>query len=287
MILVVDSGSTKTDWIALSEDGEQIFQTQTFGLNPQVLSNEILTERIINNYELYKHRHEVTQLYFYGAGCGTEKPKESLREVFKDFFDKVNKPEIMEDTYAALYATTQREEPSIVCIIGTGSNCSMFNGENIEQKVTSLGYILMDDGSGNYYGRQLLRDFHFNKIPKDLAYEFAKEFDLTAESIKTHLYKMPNPNTYLAQFAKFLITNKEHEYCQKLIRKGLKLFIEHQILQFDNAHKVPVHFVGSIAFYLQEELKQLLKEYDLQIGKVLKRPIEGLVKYHKSYMMVK
>ncbi|MGB3774205.1 MAG: N-acetylglucosamine kinase [Leeuwenhoekiella sp.] len=287
MILVVDSGSTKTDWIALSEDGEQVFQTQTFGLNPQVLSNEILTERIINNYELYKHRHEVTQLYFYGAGCGTEKPKESLREVFKDFFDKVQKPEIMEDTYAALYATTKKDEASIVCIIGTGSNCSMYNGESIEQKVTSLGYILMDDGSGNYYGRQLLRDFHFNKIPKDLAYEFAKEFDLTAESIKTHLYKMPNPNTYLAQFAKFLITNKEHEYCQKLIRKGLKLFIDHQVLQFDNAHQVPVHFVGSIAFYLQDELKALLKEYDLNIGQVLKRPIEGLVKYHKDYMMVK
>ncbi|HEA28648.1 MAG TPA: N-acetylglucosamine kinase [Leeuwenhoekiella sp.] len=287
MILVVDSGSTKTDWIALSEDGEQIFQTQTFGLNPQVLSNEILTERIINNYELYKHRHEVTQLYFYGAGCGTEKPKELLREVFKDFFDKVKKPEIMEDTYAALYATTKKDEAGIVCIIGTGSNCSMYNGESIEQKVTSLGYILMDDGSGNYYGRQLLRDFHFNKIPKDLAYEFAKEFDLTAESIKTHLYKMPNPNTYLAQFAKFLITNKEHEYCQKLIRKGLKLFIEHQVLQFENAKEIPVHFVGSIAFYLQEELKELLKEYDLKIGKVLKRPIEGLVKYHKNYMMVK
>lgn len=287
MILVVDSGSTKTDWIALSEDGEQIFQTQTFGLNPQVLSNEILTERIINNYELYKHRHEVTQLYFYGAGCGTEKPKELLREIFKDFFDKVKKPEIMEDTYAALYATTSKNQAGIVCILGTGSNCSMYNGENIEQKVTSLGYILMDDGSGNYYGRQLLRDFHFNKIPKDLAYEFAKEFDLTAESIKTHLYKMPNPNTYLAQFAKFLITNKEHEYCQKLIRKGLKLFIEHQVLQFDNAHKVPVHFVGSIAFYLQDELKKLLIEYDLKIGKVLKRPIDGLVKYHKEYMMVK
>lgn len=287
MILVVDSGSTKTDWIALSEDGEQIFQTQTFGLNPQVLSDEILTERIINNYELYKHRHEVTQLYFYGAGCGTEKPKELLRAVFKDFFDKVQKPEIMEDTYAALYATTNKNEPGIVCIIGTGSNCSLYNGVSIEQKVTSLGYILMDDGSGNYYGRQLLRDFHFNKIPKDLAYEFAKEFDLTAESIKTHLYKMPNPNTYLAQFAKFLIINKEHEYCQKLIRKGLKLFIENQILQFDNAHKVPVHFVGSIAFYLQDELKKLLLEYDLKIGKVLKRPIEGLVKYHKDYMMVK
>ncbi|MEH6406618.1 MAG: N-acetylglucosamine kinase, partial [Leeuwenhoekiella sp.] len=120
----------------------------------------------------------------------------------------------------------------------------------------------------------------------DLAYEFAKQFDLTAETIKNHLYKKPNPNTYLAQFARFLITNKKHEYCQVLIRKGLTLFIEHQILQFKQAHEVPVHFVGSIAFYLQDELRELLKEYDLKMGKILKRPIEGLVAYHKSYIMI-
>tara|TARA_R110002020_G_scaffold459424_1_gene677420 strand:+ start:4364 stop:5227 length:864 start_codon:yes stop_codon:yes gene_type:complete len=287
MILVVDSGSTKTDWIALNEEGEQIFQTQTLGLNPQVLSAEILNERIINNYELYKHRHEASHVFFYGAGCGTLKPRELIKDIFKDFFDKAEVIEIKEDTYAALYATTKKGESGIVCIIGTGSNCSFYDGENIEQKVTSLGYILMDDGSGNYYGRQLLRDFHFNKIPQDLAYEFAKQFDLTAESIKNHLYKKPNPNTYLAQFARFLITNKDHEYCQTLIKKGLRLFIDHQVLQFKQAKEVPVHFVGSIAFYLQDELKELFaEEYDLKIGKILKRPIEGLVAYHKNYIMI-
>ncbi|PHR98448.1 MAG: N-acetylglucosamine kinase [Leeuwenhoekiella sp.] len=287
MILLVDSGSTKTDWIALDAEGNEMFQTQTFGLNPQVLSAEILTERIINNYELYKHRHDVTHVHFYGAGCGTQKPKELIKGVFDEFFDKAEVIDIKEDTYAALYATTKKGEPGIVCIIGTGSNCSLYDGKDIEQKVTSLGYILMDDGSGNYFGRQLLRDFHFNKIPKELAYEFAKQFDLTAESIKNHLYKMPNPNTYLAQFARFLITNKDHDYCKKLIRKGFKLFVEHQVLQFENAKEIPVHFVGSISFYLQEEMKAVLKEYDLKMGKVLKRPIEGLVSYHKNYMMVK
>ncbi|MGB5943221.1 MAG: BadF/BadG/BcrA/BcrD ATPase family protein [Leeuwenhoekiella sp.] len=286
MILVVDSGSTKTDWIALNEEGEQLFQTQTFGLNPQVLSAEILNERIINNYELYKHRHDVSHVYFYGAGCGTEKPKALIGDVFNDFFDKATKIEIKEDTYAALYATTKKNEAGIVCILGTGSNCSMYNGETIIQKVTSLGYILMDDGSGNYFGRQMLRDFHFNKIPKDLAYEFAKDFDLTAETIKNHLYKMPNPNTYLAQFARFLITNKDHEYAKTLIRKGLRLFIEHQILQFEEARSIPTHFVGSIAFYLQDELREMAGEYDLILGQVLKRPIEGLVAYHKSYVMI-
>lgn len=288
MILIVDSGSTKTDWIAMNEEGNQLFQTQTFGLNPQVLSTEILTERIINNYELYKHRHDVTHVNFYGAGCGTEKPRKLIKEVFMDFFDKADQQNIVikEDTYAALYATATKGEKSIVCIIGTGSNCSLFDGAEIFQKVTSLGYILMDDGSGNYYGRQLLRDFHFNKIPKDLAYEFAKEFDLTAETIKNQLYKMPNPNTYLAQFARFIITNKDNEYCQTLIRKGLRLFIENQILQFEEATEIPVHFVGSIAFYLQDELNELLKEYNLKMGRVLKRPIEGLLAYHQSLILV-
>lgn len=284
MILIVDSGSTKTDWIALNKDGEEIFQTQTFGLNPQVLSAEIITERISNNYELYKHRNDVSKVHFYGAGCGTVKPRELIKGVFQDFFNKAEEINIKEDTHAAIYATTKKAEPGIVCIIGTGSNCSFYDGEEIEQRVTSLGYILMDDGSGNYFGRQLLRDFHFNKIPKELAYEFAKEFDLTAESIKNHLYKMPNPNTYLAQFARFMITNKDHEYCQELIRKGFKLFIDHQILQFKQAREVPVHFVGSIAFYLQDELKTLFKEYDLIMGKILKRPIQGLVAYHKSIL---
>jgi N-acetylglucosamine kinase-like BadF-type ATPase len=214
MILIVDSGSTKTDWIALSDDGQELFQTQTLGLNPQVLSQEILNERIINNFELYKHRNEVKRLYFYGAGCGVEKPRLLIKEVFESFFALADEIVVKEDTYAALYATVNEGEKSIVCILGTGSNCSYYDGKDIIQKVVSLGYILMDDASGNYFGRQLIRDYHFNRIPKDLADIFAASFDLSSESVKNHLYKNPNPNTYLATFARFLIENKNHDYCQ-------------------------------------------------------------------------
>ena len=137
MILVVDSGSTKTDWIALGDDGTMLFQTQTLGLNPQVLSQEILKERIINNFELYKHRNEVSRLYFYGAGCGVEKPRKLISEVFEEFFKEAQAIIVKEDTYAALYATvdTEKKEKAIVCILGTGSNCSYYNGHDIEQKV--------------------------------------------------------------------------------------------------------------------------------------------------------
>ncbi|TRZ42515.1 N-acetylglucosamine kinase [Robertkochia solimangrovi] len=281
MILIVDSGATKSDWIALDEDGNKMFMTQTLGLSPEVLTREIIDERLANNFELYKHRKEVTQLYFYGAGCGTERMRAFLKEIFQNYF-KNAKIVVKEDTYAAIYATVKPDEHAVVCILGTGSNCSYWDGKDVFQKVTSLGYILMDDCSGNYFGRQLLRDFYYHKIPQKLAVKFAREYDLEEDTIKNNLYKQPNPNTYLATFARFLIQNKDEEYCQNLIRKGMQLFINNAIFQFEQAKNVPIHFVGSIAFYLQEELKTVLSENGLTIGRVLRRPIDGLVEFHKE-----
>ena len=282
MKLIVDSGSTKTDWIALDERNELIIETQTQGLNPQVLSDQILEERIINNYDLYKTRKEVSQIFFYGAGCGTQPPRELLAKVLTGIFPNAAIT-VKEDTFAAVYAAADPGSESIVCILGTGSNCSYFDGSSIEQRIISLGYILMDDGSGNYFGRQLLRDYYFNKTPTDLAKIFEASFDLSSETIKTNLYKKPNPNTYLAKFARFLIENKDADYSQGLIKKGLNLFVKNQVLQFENATAIPIHFIGSIAHYLKDELTQVLKENDLSIGKVLRKPIDGLVEHHRSF----
>ena len=283
MRLIVDSGSTKTDWIAIDDAGHILFETQTLGLNPQVLSEDIVEERIINNYELYRVRNEVDSVYFYGAGCGTEPPRKLMDKVLTTIFQNAETI-VKEDTYAAVYAITDPKEQSIVCILGTGSNCSYFDGESVHQKVTSLGYVLMDDASGNYFGRQLLRDYYFNKIPDELSGLFAEEFNLGAEEIKTNLYKKTNPNTYLATFAKFVIVHKDEAYVQALIRKGLRLFIENQILQFENAKDLPIHFIGSIAHFLKNELEEELQSFDLTIGKVLKKPIEGLVSYHLNHL---
>lgn len=281
MILIVDSGATKSDWIALDDEGNKLFMTQTLGLSPEVLTREIIDERLANNFELYKHRKEVTQLFFYGAGCGTQRMRNFLKDIFQNYFTSA-KISVKEDTYAAIYATVQPDEHAIVCILGTGSNCSYWDGIELFQKVTSLGYILMDDCSGNYFGRQLLREYYYHKIPKKLAAKFAQEYDLDADVIKNHLYKQPNPNTYLATFAKFVIQNKNEEYCQKLIRKGMQLFIDNSIKQYEQAPTVPVHFVGSIAYYLQDELRAIMKENGLTVGTVLRRPIDGLVEYHKN-----
>tara|TARA_B100001175_G_scaffold74093_1_gene61735 strand:- start:3506 stop:4357 length:852 start_codon:yes stop_codon:yes gene_type:complete len=281
MKLIVDSGSTKTDWIAIDNNGKKLFETQTLGLNPQVLSEYILEERIINNYEIYQSRKKISELFFYGAGCGTEPPKNLIKKVFKPIFENANIL-IKEDTYAAIYSCCSPGDKAIVSILGTGSNCSYFDGKNVHQKITSLGYILMDDASGNYFGRQLLRDCYFNKMPLNLQEKFKKEFELEAELIKDHLYKKPNPNTYLAKFAKFLVQNKDLKYSKKLIKKGFNLFIKNQIRQFDNHLEVPLHFVGSIGYYLQDDLKKSLDSKGLQCGKILKKPIDGLVAYHQS-----
>jgi len=283
MYLIVDSGSTKTDWFAIDERGTILFSTQTLGLNPQVLSSAILTERIINNYDLYQNRDKVTKLFFYGAGCGIESTTKRISKVFEEIFTKCSFT-IKEDTYAAVYASAAIGVPSIVCILGTGSNCSYFDGHKVHQYITSLGYILMDEASGNFYGKQLIRGYYFNEMPKYLAEKFESEFDLSANTVKENLYRKENPNTYLARFAKFMIVHKDDPYMQTMIHEGLRRFIRHQLFQFDNAKDVPIHFVGSISYFLKDEVELILKEFDLTMGTVVKRPIDQLVKYHVNLL---
>ena len=281
MILIVDSGATKSDWIALDESGEQLFVTQTLGLSPEVLTQEVIEDRLANNFELSKNREAVSQLYFYGAGCGTDRMKRFLKAIFGDFFPNA-KAEVREDTYAAIYSTTKIGHQCIVCILGTGSNCSYYDGHQLFQKVTSLGYILMDDGSGNFFGRKLIRDYYFHKMPQDLGMRFAKEYELDADVIKDHLYKQPNPNTYLATFARFIIENKDHPYCRGVIDKAFQQFVNNYIMQFELATKVPIHFVGSIAHFLKEELATVVERNDLILGVIRRRPIDGLVEFHRN-----
>ncbi|OCB74876.1 N-acetylglucosamine kinase [Flavobacterium crassostreae] len=279
MKLIVDSGSTKADWIAIDDHGKILFTTQTLGLNPEILETTEIIGRLNDRFDILQNKDNVSHLFFYGAGCGTTKMKEALSEAFQEYFTKAI-ISVKEDTYAAVYATVAPAQKAIVSILGTGSNCSYFDGKELHQKVQSLGYILMDDGSGNVFGKELIRKYYFNKMPKELALIFEKQYNLDPDFIKTKLYKEANPNAYLATFAKFLIQNKDHEFCRKIIQKGMKSFINNYIQQYENYKEVPIHFVGSIAYYLKEELQEIFDSYQLQLGNVLRRPIDGLIAYH-------
>jgi N-acetylglucosamine kinase-like BadF-type ATPase len=283
MIFIIDSGSTKSDWIAIdTETGDPIFEKQrTKGLNPAIISDTDAFNIIKANDLIYDNKLNVTHVYFYGAGCGTEKPSQMLKEVLESIF--LNAEVVVEeDTYAAIYSTVGvSQRPAVVCILGTGSNCTYFDGVQADQRVCSLGYSIMDDASGNYYGRQLLRDYYFNVMPHDLKLVFETRYDVNEDTIKKALYKKPNPNAYLATFAEFLILNKESEYAQNVIKQGLRAFVETMILQYKEEIKtVPVHFAGSIAFFTQEEIKEVAQEYGFTVGNFERRPIEGLVNYH-------
>ncbi len=282
MILIIDSGSTKSDWIAVDSNGNQLLEKiRTKGLNPAILPEKKLKKIIKSNSLLKEHKNSVTHIFFYGAGCGTEKPVALLKEVLESIFVNAH-IEVNEDTMAAIYSTINHDkEAAVVCIMGTGSNCSYYNGEQLEQRVVSLGYSVMDDASGNYYGRQLIRDYYFNHMPEDVKIAFGSKFNMESDYIKYNLYKQPNPNAYLANFAEFMFLHKDSEYTINLIKKGLRLFATNMIMQFKEELKtVPVHFAGSIAYFSQDEIKEVAQEMGFIVGNFERRPIEGLVSFH-------
>lgn len=280
MILITDSGSTKCDWIALDNDGNQLFKSRTKGMNPAILTLEQLEDRINESSDLIASKEKVEKIFFYGAGCGTEKPRLALQNLLENYFQQANEVVVKEDTAAAVYAAVG-DRPGIVCILGTGSNCCFSDGTNIEQRVVSLGYTLMDDASGNWYGKQLLKDYNYGKMPGVLMERFAAEYNTDPDYIKYNLYKLPNPNAYLAKHAEFIFKNLEERYIKKLLRKGLRKFSRNMILQFQEELKqYKVHFVGSIAHFAEKRIKQVANEFDYEVGNIVRRPIEGLVDYH-------
>jgi N-acetylglucosamine kinase-like BadF-type ATPase len=254
---------------------------RTPGLNPAILKENELKKIIKKSKELSQINSEVTHLFFYGAGCGTEKPRTMLTHVLQFIFLNAV-VEVQEDTMAAVKATLNHDdEAAVVCIMGTGSNCSYYDGNKLHQKVKSLGYIIMDDASGNYYGKQLIRDYYFNHMPVNIKVAFSSRYNIEEDFIKYHIYKKPNANAYLATFAEFMFLNKDSEYMGQLIRNGLRLFAKNMILQYKEEIKTaPVHFAGSIAFFCQEEIKEIAKEFNFKVGNFARRPIEGLVSYH-------
>lgn len=282
MILIVDSGSTKADWISVDNNGKQLLEKiRTKGLNPEILQEKKLYKIIRKSEELMNVKRDVTHIFFYGAGCGTENPKILLKKVLEDIFVNAE-VEVTEDTMAAVRATLNHDdEAAVVCILGTGSNCSYYDGTMLHQRVVSLGYTLMDDASGNYYGKQLIRDYYFNHMPEAIKVSFGGKYNMDADYIKNNLYKQPGPNAYLANFAEFMFLNKDSIYVKNMIKEGVRLFARNMILQFKNEiEKVPVHFAGSIAFFSQEEINEIADEMGFKVGNFVRRPIEGLVAYH-------
>jgi N-acetylglucosamine kinase-like BadF-type ATPase len=283
MIIIADGGSTKCDWILLSDTGEVVMKTRTKGLNPAVFKPHVLKERIEASEDLKAHIDQITRVDFFGAGCGTPTPKQNLKNILQEFFVS-SEVIVEEDMMAAAYAATTK--PGIVCILGTGSNSCYFDGKKVHMEVESLGYVLMDEASGNYFGKRLIRDYYYKFMGEDMSREFSKRYDLGADNIKHNVYKEENPNTYLASFAEFIFTAEERNgYFYKLIYEGMEKFIERRVMCYKEAQSVPIHFIGSIAFFSEDIIRDVAKRYHLEIGNVIQRPIDGLIEHYRKNVL--
>lgn len=282
MILIADGGSTKADWIALNDKKEEVFRVRTLGLNPAVVAKEELHNRIVNMFQLISIKNDVKQIHFYGAGCGTPKPVAILKEVLESVF-KNAEVFIAEDLLAAVYASLGKK-PGIVCILGTGSNSCYYDGENMEVNVVSLGYTLMDEASGNFFGKRLIRDYFYKTMPKHIAASLEEQYDMDPDNIKFNLYRKPNPNMYLASFAKFMFEYKEEEYIKRLIRTGLQRFFRFRVLPYNPTEITDIYFIGSIAHYFREILEDIAANNGLKIAGVIQRPIDNLIEFHKKHI---
>ncbi len=282
MILIADGGSTKVDWIALNESKKEVFSTQTLGLNPNVISKKKLLTIIENCTDLKEYRKSIKKIYFYGAGCGTETAKSILNEVLNNFFSATTNIVVKEDILGAVYASAKNKK-AIVCILGTGSNSCYFNGKNLKYISPSLGYSIMDEASGNYFGKKLLRDFFYKKMPTEIADNFEKEFNLNPDFIKQNLYQNENQNRYLASFAKFMYLYKDTPYIKKLVKKGFKKFFNFHVLAYNKNKKIPVYFIGSIAFYFKDILQDVASKNNIEITNIIEKPINNLIEYHQEF----
>lgn len=274
MILIAEGGSTKCDWAGCSKFGDLIFSCQTVGFNPKYISsNNVLSE--LEESDLRKIKNQVTKLIFYGAGCSNKKRNRKLKGIFSKFF-RVAKIKIKHDLEAA-YLATYDKSPIICSILGTGSNSCFYDGEKLIENAPSLGYILGDEGSGNYFGKKIVNLYVNNQLPEDLVGKFEKWIGLTKEELIEKIYDSERPNLYLASFFKFMVENKKRKIFNDLFLDGLRTFFELHICCFKNYTKHPLTFVGSVAYYLSEHIEKVAIEYDCKVDQILQSPIHNLI----------
>lgn len=278
MILVADSGSTKTDW-ALIDNDQCIYNVQTKGMNPFFQTEKQIEEEI--KLSLLSHIPEgatVEAVYFYGAGCTLEKAP-LVERAIANAMPGVQRIEANSDMLGAARALCGRNV-GIACILGTGSNSCLYNGDKILANVSPLGYVLGDEGSGAVLGKLFVGSLLKNRMTEGLKERFMEETNLDSPTIVDKVYRQPFPNRFLAGLAPFLSRHIEDPSVYDLVSSSFSDFFVRNVAQYEGYTSLPIHFTGSVAFYFRDVLKKVAEEMGLCLGKIEKSPIEGLVKFH-------
>lgn len=277
MIVIADGGSTKVDWRALSDNGA-VKGITTPGINPVFLTEDQIFESFTTKLSTLPVE-EVREVWYYGAGVVSDETKAAICGALKRVFP-VAECHADSDLMAAARALCGNE-PGIACILGTGSNSCFYDGTSIAANVRAGGFILGDEASGAWFGKQLLSDFVKGLLPQNLNSELVRRYGLDYPTIVQKVYRDPLPSRYLASFLPFIGEYANHPYCRNLLRRGFEAFLTRNVAQYDY-RRYPVNFTGSVAWVFRDHLESCLKALGMRPGTIVKKPADLLAKYHKG-----
>lgn len=279
MIILADSGSTKTDW-GLVDNGKLIKKLRTSGMNPFQMSEEAIKEEIKEHLVPELPSTELDEVHFYGAGCTKEKQPIVERALRANLTIK-GECEVASDMLGAARGICGHK-PGIACILGTGSNSCSYDGKNLVKNVSPLGFILGDEGSGAVLGKLLVGDVLKNQMSETITKRFFEKFKLSSAEIIDRVYRQPKPNTFLASFVPFLEENLDDPQIYRLVKESFRSFLRRNVMQYDGWQTLPIGFNGSIAKIYKQPLVEALQEEGMHLGRIIQAPMEAMVEYHTS-----
>jgi N-acetylglucosamine kinase-like BadF-type ATPase len=277
-ILIADSGATKCEWCLLHDGRQKKLDTQ--GISPYFLDEAGIVKVMEKELKPSIARWQVDAVYYYGTGCkdpGNQKlVKRAIRRVFHG-----SDVHVTHDLMGAALSVCG-DGKGIACILGTGSNSCYFDGKKIAKNSPGLGFVLGDEGSGAYLGKKVLQYYLYNTFDEDLRYKFDAKYATNTSEILENVYKRPLPNRYLASFTLFLVENRGHYMVENIIEDGLNDFFFQHLCKYRESWNLPIHFVGGVAYGFRDVVKELCGTYEFELGTILQKPMDGLVKYHKG-----
>ncbi|RNI32595.1 N-acetylglucosamine kinase [Rufibacter immobilis] len=283
MILIADSGSTKTAW-RLLDAGGIVGQAHTVGINPYYQDTPEIAQMLRESLVPQLSGEAPQEVYFYGAGCSAKDKQAIVAAALAELFPHAD-VQVHHDLEAVARALCGHEE-GIACILGTGSNSCLYDGEKIVQNHPNLGFILGDEGSGGYMGKRLVQAFLNQELPADLHQAFMDRYHTNRDEIVDHVYRKPYPNRYMAAYARFLSDHRQHPFIYQLISQCFADFFKVNVTKYPAYQQKKTHFVGSIAYYFDDILRTVAKEHHITVGHILENPIAGLALYHQQKMTV-
>lgn len=277
MIAICDSGGTKGDWVFIRD--QEVHKLVAPGFNPY--THEI--SQYLETLQSLLHEisaEQVGHVHFYGAGCREEKQQENVRKGLARLFSKAE-IEVRQDLLAAARATCGHSR-GIACILGTGANSGLYDGSDFIDNIPTLGYLAGDEGSGAHFGKLLIKAYFYREMPENVRTAFDEFFPGKHEKILSHLYSKNTPNTFLASFMKFAVEHTGDPFIHKLLLKNFQDFLDTQVSKYDGYRDLSVHFVGSVAHYFTDILKECLERNGVHCGLILPRPMDSLIEFHRQ-----